>query len=90
MIAPLDPQPRETGALALDTYPRIWFDEAKTEPGREALGWYHEKRDAGRELGLGPAHDWASHAADAFGLMCVDYAEPRKFKAPENDLRWII
>jgi len=25
---------------------------------------------------LGPAHDWASHGADAFGLMCVAYEEP--------------
>jgi len=24
-----------------------------------------------------PAHDWASHGADAFRLMCVAYEEPR-------------
>jgi phage terminase large subunit len=61
-------------------------------PGREALGWYHEKRDAERNLGLGPAHTWASHAADAFGLMCIDYQEPQRFKrpAPVNDIRWIV
>jgi len=23
-----------------------------------------------------PAHDWSSHAADAFGLMCVACEEP--------------
>jgi len=22
-------------------------------------------------VGLGPEHDWSSHAADAFGLMCL-------------------
>lgn len=59
---------------------RIWFDP-KTEAGREALGYYHEKKDEARNIGLGPEHDWSSHAADAFGLMCVDYDEPRKAEA---------
>lgn len=54
-------------------FPSIWFNADKTEPGRDALGWYHEKRDEDRNIGLGPKHDWASHGADAFGLMCVDY-----------------
>jgi phage terminase large subunit len=58
-------------------FPRIWFDETKTEPGREALGAYHERKDETRNIGLGPEHDWASHGADAFGLMCVAYEEPR-------------
>lgn len=44
-----------------------------TESGRDALGWYHEKRDEKRGIGLGPNHDWASHGADAFGLMAVDF-----------------
>ena len=51
----------------------MWFAEEKTEPGREALGWYHEKRDEKRLIGLGPNHDWSSHAADGFGLIAVDY-----------------
>lgn len=59
-------------------FPRIWFDDAKTLAGREALGWYHEKKDDARGIGLGPEHDWSSHAADAFGLMCVDYEEPKE------------
>jgi phage terminase large subunit len=58
-------------------FPRVWFDETKTEDGREALAAYHEKRDEKREVGLGPLHDWSSHCADAFGLMCVAYEEPR-------------
>ncbi len=58
-------------------FPAIWFDEAKCEGGLAALGWYHEKRDEHRNIGLGPEHDWASHGADAFGLMCCDYEEPR-------------
>jgi phage terminase large subunit len=40
------------------------------------LGWYHEKRDPVRNIGLGPEHDWSSHGSDAFGLMCVAYEPP--------------
>ena len=58
-------------------FPRIRFDETKTNAGRKALGWYHEKRDEKRNIGLGPEHDWASHSADAFGAMAVAYEEPR-------------
>jgi phage terminase large subunit len=67
-------------------FPLIWFDEESTQAGRDALGWYHEKRsDDQRNIGLGPSHDWSSHGADAFGLMCIDYTEPDKDKwAPIN------
>lgn len=58
-------------------FPSIWFNEKTTEAGRMALGWYHEKKDEARGVGLGPEHDWSSHGADAFGLMCVAYEEPR-------------
>lgn len=47
-----------------------------TEPGRLALGFYHEKRDPTRNIGLGPEHDWASHGADGFGLMATCYEPP--------------
>lgn len=57
-------------------FPAIWFDEATTEPGRDALGWYHEKIDPDRNVGLGPGHDWSSHCADAAGLMAVSYEAP--------------
>ena len=57
-------------------FPAMWFNEDTTESGRAALGWYHEKRDEVRGIGLGPEHDWSSHGADAFGLMCVAYEEP--------------
>lgn len=57
-------------------FPSIWFNEATTEAGREALAFYHEKQDEKREIGLGPEHDWSSHGADAFGLMAVDYKPP--------------
>lgn len=55
--------------------PGVWFDETKTEAGREALGWYHPKKDDKRQIDLGPDHDWSSHGADAFGLMAVDYEQ---------------
>jgi phage terminase large subunit len=52
-------------------FPSIWFDEEGCSGGIEALGWYHEKKDEERGIGLGPEHDWSSHGADSFGLMCV-------------------
>lgn len=52
-------------------FPQVRFNEATTKGGREALGWYHEKRDPVRGIGLGPEHDWSSHGADAFGLVAV-------------------
>ena len=57
-------------------FPSMWFNEAKCEAGLSAIGWYHEKRDAERNVGLGPNHDWASHGADAFGLAAVAYEIP--------------
>ena len=62
-------------------FPAIWFNDPTTEAGRQALGWYHEKRDDVRNIGLGPEHDWSSHGADAFGLMCVAYEEPKQAAA---------
>lgn len=56
-------------------FPSVWFDAEGTEAGRDALGWYHEKWDEARNIGLGPNHDWASHGADAYGLIAVDHAE---------------
>lgn len=57
-------------------FPSIWFNKKTTAAGRDAIGWYHEKRDEQRGIGLGPDHDWSSHAADAFGLMCIAYEQP--------------
>ena len=57
-------------------FPRVWFDEDGTTGLRESLTAYHEKRDEKRSVGLGPNHDWASHDADAFGLMACVYTPP--------------
>jgi len=69
-------------------FPAMWFDEDGCAGGIDALGWYHEKQDEARGIGLGPEHDWASHGADAHGLMCIVYEEPkiveRKARKPYN------
>jgi phage terminase large subunit len=56
--------------------PFCWFNEKTTEVGRDALGFYHEKKDEHRATGMGPEHDWSSHSADAFGLMAICYEAP--------------
>jgi phage terminase large subunit len=57
---------------------KLWFNEKTTKPGRDALGFYHEKKDETRNIGLGPEHDWSSHGADGFGLMAVAYEDPAR------------
>jgi phage terminase large subunit len=59
-------------------FPSIWMNKSTTEGGLDALGQYHERKDEHRDIGLGPMHDWSSHGADAFGLMCVAYEEPQQ------------
>jgi len=65
-------------------FPSIWFNAETTQGGLDALGWYHEQIDPKRNLGLGPDHDWSSHAADAFGLMAVAYEAPREKTKPRE------
>ena len=73
-------------------FPQIWFNEATTEAGRDALGWYHERKDETRQIGLGPEHDWSSHAADAFGLMCVSYEAPTNAppRIVKRNTSWVV
>lgn len=74
--------------------PSCWFNEETTRGGVDALGWYHEKRDEVRNIGLGPDHDWSSHASDAFGLMAVvvddlfDKPREREYQR-EYNLSWM-
>jgi len=58
--------------------PKFKFNAETTEAGRLALGFYHEKRDEKRGIGLGPEHDWSSHSADAFGAVAIDYEDPSR------------
>lgn len=61
-------------------FPSMWFNDADivlgdddtgntVAAGLEALGWYHEKWDEERDVGLGPEHDWASHGCLVAGTM---------------------
>lgn len=63
-------------------FPQMHFNKDKTEAGRDALAWYHEKMDEKRGIGLGPEHDWSSHGADAFGLMAVAHATHHASSSP--------
>ena len=72
-------------------FPTMRFNESTTEPLRDALGFYHERRHEQRDVGLGPDHDWSSHFADAFGLMSVAYElQPGKRKPLHLSTRHII
>lgn len=71
-------------------FPQMWFDEARCAAGLDAIGWYHEKRDAERGIGLGPNHDFSSHAADAFGLVAIAYREPVSAKPIQYSQRGVI
>jgi phage terminase large subunit len=72
-------------------FPMMWFNEATTQPGIDALGWYHERKDEARNIGLGPEHDWASHGADSFGLMCITYEQPeiKREKSEYGNSGWM-
>lgn len=58
-------------------FPSMWFDADACAGGLDAIGWYHERRDDQRGIGLGPDHDWSSHGADSFGLGAVAYEMPQ-------------
>lgn len=73
--------------------PSMWFNAATTEGGREALAYYHEKMDERRGIGLGPHHDWSSHAADSMGLLAIAHAvhnpSPTTYK-PKRRGAWAL
>jgi phage terminase large subunit len=69
-------------------FPRCWFNETTTEAGRDALGYYHERKDENRDVGLGPEHDWSSHCADSFGLMAIAYEEPSRLASFNRELKY--
>lgn len=73
-------------------FPSMWIDSDKCDAGLDALGWYHEKKDEVRNIGLGPDHDWSSHGADSFGLMCVAYMPPdnsEPLSIPDSGRGWM-
>lgn len=89
----LENQGRGAAAKRIDAGRNIFgkciFHENNTSAGRDALGYYHEKWDDVRQIGLGPEHDWSSHGADAFGGLAVDYlARERIMKGSRRTLRY--
>lgn len=73
-------------------FPMVRFNAETTDAGRAALGWYHEKKDVARGIGLGPDHDWSSHSADGFGLMAIAYEQPATSAPPPpppRNRKWI-
>ncbi|MCP5006288.1 MAG: PBSX family phage terminase large subunit [Planctomycetes bacterium] len=64
--------------VARRVFPNVSFDKKKTDAGLKALAWYHEKLDEVRGIGLGPDHDWSSHSADAYGMMCMVYEQSQE------------
>lgn len=59
-------------------FPSMWFNEPTTAGGVEAIAAYCANIDTARGIDLGPLHNWASHGADAFGLGCIAYEQPRQ------------
>jgi len=57
--------------------PRCWFDTEACARGLDALrqysrAWSEERKSFGER----PAHDWTSHAADAFRYLAIGLREP--------------
>lgn len=66
-------------------FPSMWFNEKTTEAGIDAIGWYHEKRDDERGIGLGPEHDWSSHGCfHGDTEILTRYGTQRIMDLPEN------
>jgi len=64
-------------------FPMIYFDQEKCSIGLDALNNYRYNVDEEtKQFSNEPLHDWASHAADAFGYMAVALREP---KAPRKE-----
>lgn len=68
---------------------QCWFNKETCDAGLDALGYYHERKDEARNVGLGPEHDWSSHGADAFGLMAIAYEEPLQESDDDDDERYL-
>jgi len=59
--------------------PLVWFDERRCETGLDALRNYRYSVDEDtKQFSKEPLHDWASHAADAFGYMAIALKEPKQ------------
>ena len=58
---------------------------------RANLHDWHRPHAAPRASGVAQTRDWASHSADAFGLGCVAYEEPKSNRPmPKRDISWVV
>lgn len=71
---------------ARKVFPSVHFDKEKCAAGIKSLEAYREDWHEEKQIGLGPLHDWSSHDADAFGLMCVDYQDPARLSFGDGDI----
>jgi hypothetical protein len=53
-------------------FPRCWFNKKTTQAGVEALGYYHERKDEARNIGLGPDVFALAHFSDVIGDILAD------------------
>ena len=69
-----------------------WFDAEKCDRGIDALRQYHrEYDDNGKVWRSRPAHDWASHASDAFRYLAVGHRVQSNWGAPiRRNIRGVV
>lgn len=73
--------------------PRCRFDLNKCQSGIEALRHYRREWDAKNKVFADkPLHDWASHAADAFGALAsmLPRTDQPHLKPLKYDHRWVV
>lgn len=69
---------------AKETFKNIYIDKIRCEELISALSNYHRKEDTKNLVySKEPVHDWSSHGADTFRLLCVSYREKLN-----RDLHW--
>lgn len=60
------------------TFPKCHFDAEKCAPGIDCLRQYHREWDDEKKAFRDtPAHDWSSHAADAFRYLSLSWRNPK-------------
>ncbi len=71
---------------------RCWFDAERCREGLRALRHYRKERDERRDTWKDrPAHDWSSHAADAFRYLAVGQGMyGRKAKMTDADRDFLL
>jgi PBSX family phage terminase large subunit len=77
---------------AKERFKDILIDKTKCEELISALSNYHRKEDTKNLVySKEPVHDWSSHGADTFRLLCVSYREKLNrdlhFKQQQKDYR---